>query len=217
MSVQTAWSLEIRIRSGYDKSMSCRPIHSNYRTSVETNLNQDFGLILLMSLPSLLLLLDTIMCIPLSLFIDVRHLARDILLRSASSTSPYLLLVLAFILPVTWILVKDTNIPLANKPKWFQTRIDKQFEFLSNGQDTFQHCKSAYPGRRFRLLTDKGELVVLPQSYAVMIRNESSLDFGVSVSKDFHSHLPSFQPFRFAHTRSRVLQTIVSKMHSSLT
>ncbi|KAK2010447.1 hypothetical protein LZ32DRAFT_378730 [Colletotrichum eremochloae] len=135
-----------------------------------------------MSWPSLLLLLDTIMCIPLSLLIDVRHLARDILVRSANSNSPYLLLLLAFILPVTWILVKDTNIPLANKPKWFQTRIGKQFAFLSNGQDTFQHYKSAYPGRRFRLLTDKGELVVLPQSYAATIRNESSLDFGVSVS-----------------------------------
>lgn len=74
---------------------------------------------------------------------------------------------------------KRSKYPLVNPPKWFQPRVVAQIEFIQkSGRDIFEQSKKKFAGTPFRLLTEWGEAVILPTSFAQEIRNEESLNFG---------------------------------------
>jgi hypothetical protein len=69
----------------------------------------------------------------------------------------------------------SSKFPLANNPGWCQTSVSKRIEFARDGRRIFQDAKKRYGPQPFRLLTEIGEVLVLPPSYANMIRNDMNL------------------------------------------
>jgi cytochrome P450 monooxygenase-2 len=57
-----------------------------------------------------------------------------------------------------------------------------QIEFIQkSGRDIFEQSKKKFAGTPFRLITEWGEVLILPTSFAQEIRNEESLSFGKTV------------------------------------
>lgn len=73
--------------------------------------------------------------------------------------------------------------PLVNAPGWFQLRLFKQVDFINNGMEIFERSREKYPGKPFRMLTEVGEVVVLPPSWAQDIRNSADLSFGKALAQ----------------------------------
>lgn len=76
-----------------------------------------------------------------------------------------------------------TSLPLVNPPKWFQLRAQKELGFLKDGMETLHFSREKYPNRPFRILTELGEIIVLPPAFAHTIRNLTSLNFRKAVRK----------------------------------
>ncbi|TDZ14040.1 Cytochrome P450 monooygenase 1 [Colletotrichum spinosum] len=90
---------------------------------------------------------------------------------------------------------RDEKIPLINPPKWFEptsTRVKLAFalnarKWLTKGVET---------GKPFRLMTDIGELTVLPSKFARELRADTRLDFAAVINRTFHAKFPGFEGFR---------------------
>lgn len=57
-----------------------------------------------------------------------------------------------------------------------------QKEFISNSQELMRQAESLYPGQPFRIITDLGEVVMLPPELGDEIRNEPKLSFSAAVA-----------------------------------
>ncbi|KAF2258815.1 cytochrome P450 monooxygenase-like protein [Lojkania enalia] len=99
-------------------------------------------------------------------------------------------------------------LPLVNAPKWFQPEVVEQISFVKNGLKILSEGRSYFGDKPFRMITHMGEVTVLPPSFASIIRNEESLDLRTLLAKDFHSHLPGFEPVGAV---ARYLHRIVHK------
>ncbi|KAK1623166.1 hypothetical protein BDP81DRAFT_140053 [Colletotrichum phormii] len=87
------------------------------------------------------------------------------------------------------------KIPLINPPKWFEpttTRVKLAFALNARKWVT----KGVKTSRPFRLLTDIGELTVLPSEFARELRADPRLDFAAVINRTFHANLPGFEGFR---------------------
>uniref|UniRef100_A0A8H7N690 Uncharacterized protein n=1 Tax=Bionectria ochroleuca TaxID=29856 RepID=A0A8H7N690_BIOOC len=74
--------------------------------------------------------------------------------------------------------IKTSKIPLLNPPKGFD---------LTN-----------WDGQMFKVMTESGEITIVPSALANDIRNEPNLSFMKAIAEDFHSHLPGFEAFGVA-------------------
>ncbi|PSN67367.1 cytochrome P450 monooxygenase-like protein [Corynespora cassiicola Philippines] len=108
-------------------------------------------------------------------------------------------------------LTKKSNAVLVNAPNWFQPKILKQIEFIKHGKDIFSKGKEYYGNKGFMMVTNVGELVTLPTEFANIIRNDERFSFAAAVQKDFHTHIPGFEPFDAVAYDGQVLQTLVRK------
>ncbi|KAI8941464.1 hypothetical protein NX059_002683 [Plenodomus lindquistii] len=107
---------------------------------------------------------------------------------------------------------EKSQYPLANPPGWFQTRLSKQIEFFRKGLDIVEEARKKYGDKPYRLITEQGEVLVLPPAYAQEIRNVQSLSFSRAIShKDFNGYLPGFEPFEFLSHDKQIVQTVVRK------
>ena len=84
---------------------------------------------------------------------------------------------------------RERNIPLINKPAWWQLSIIKKLEFLKTGVDVLDKSRAKSQGKPFRILTELGEMIVLPNRYANEIRNNLDLDFRKAIM-NVGSNLP---------------------------
>jgi cytochrome P450 monooxygenase-2 len=82
-----------------------------------------------------------------------------------------------------------SKIPLANPPDRFKTAFSRQLEFITHGLDVVENARKRYGEQPYRLITNVGEMLVLPPSYAQMIRNEKSLHFGTTFAQVRHTDL----------------------------
>lgn len=80
-------------------------------------------------------------------------------------------------------LQNKSKYPLVNGPSWFQLRLFKQLDFIQNGMEIFERSRKRFAGKPFRMLTEVGEVIVLPPSYAHDIRNEPGLSFGKAIAQ----------------------------------
>jgi hypothetical protein len=76
-----------------------------------------------------------------------------------------------------------SKVPLVNPPRWYQIGLVKRFEFMKDGRKTIHDARKRYGKQPYRVLTDTGELLVLPPDYSITIRNENGLSFGTAIEK----------------------------------
>jgi hypothetical protein len=54
---------------------------------------------------------------------------------------------------------------------------------MKDGRKTIHDARKRYGRQPYRVLTDTGELLVLPPDYSITIRNENGLSFGTAIEK----------------------------------
>ncbi|ETS78132.1 hypothetical protein PFICI_10194 [Pestalotiopsis fici W106-1] len=106
--------------------------------------------------------------------------------------------------------LESSTIPLLNRPNWYDIGgIRARLAFVLNARELL--LRGAESGRPFRLLTDMGELIVLPAEYGKEIRNDTRLSFGEVIEQNFHAQLPGFEGFRQGTADARLTRDIANK------
>ncbi|ORX99697.1 cytochrome P450 monooxygenase-like protein [Clohesyomyces aquaticus] len=106
---------------------------------------------------------------------------------------------------------KRSQYPLANPPRRWKPHVFARLDFLKHGAEILSQASKKFAGQPFRLITELGETIVLPPSYAHEIRNEEGLSFGMAASKDFHGNLPGFEPFGMLAHDAQIMQAVARK------
>jgi hypothetical protein len=125
--------------------------------------------------------------------------------------------IIIFIVAVTTYLVKaktfnSNNFPIINPSKSLEIfgKARRQ-EYISKGSSIFNKGVERFPGKPFKVLTESGEITVLPPSWAHEIRNEPNLHFMKAVHTDFHADYAPFKPFASATSDDDLLQAVARK------
>ncbi|EQB49230.1 hypothetical protein CGLO_11455 [Colletotrichum gloeosporioides Cg-14] len=84
-------------------------------------------------------------------------------------------------------------------------------DFLKTGMSVLDKAKSSVADKPFRVLSENGDLTVLPPRFAHSIRNENDLNFGAFIKADFHYGIAGFEPFGFVDHDSQILQNVARK------
>ncbi|KAI5923975.1 cytochrome P450 [Camillea tinctor] len=88
----------------------------------------------------------------------------------------------------------NSNIPMLNPVKSFSlTYTDAKKIFTSSSRKLLEQGKALYSGKAYRMITDLGEVTILPSSVADEIRNEPKMDFTKATYIDLHGKIPGFQ------------------------
>ncbi|KAF0317432.1 cytochrome p450 monooxygenase [Colletotrichum asianum] len=106
---------------------------------------------------------------------------------------------------------RDNSIPFVDPPTWLRPRPLARMDFLKTGMSVLDKAKSAVADKPFRVLSENGDLTVLPPRFAHSIRNEDDLNFGAFIKADFHYGIAGFEPFGFVDHDSQILQNVVRK------
>lgn len=85
---------------------------------------------------------------------------------------------LVVLVSVALKLTKKDDIPFINPPTWFHPRPLARMDFLKTGMQVFDKARSSVADKPYRVLSDDGDLTVLPSRFAHSIRNENDLNFG---------------------------------------
>lgn len=106
----------------------------------------------------------------------------------------------------------QSKFPYVNPPKAMDlfSKVCKK-HFAENASTILAHARSLYPMRPFKMMTDAGEVVILPAQFANEIRNEAGLHFMQTVDKDFHASVPGFEPFAAGSNSDNLIQVITRK------
>ncbi|PGG95940.1 hypothetical protein AJ79_09795 [Helicocarpus griseus UAMH5409] len=105
-----------------------------------------------------------------------------------------------------------TNVPLLNPKKRFEFssyRIKQ--DFVHNAMSLIQKGFATTGNKPFRLLSDNGEVVVLPPEVANEIRNDHRLNFELNIHKNFFGHLPGFEVFRSDKNDINLAKSVVQR------
>ena len=81
------------------------------------------------------------------------------------------------------IVSNKSKFPLTNPLDRFKTAFSRQVEFITHGLEVVENARKRYGKQPYRLITNVGEMLVLPPSYAQMIRNEKALHFGTTFAQ----------------------------------
>ncbi|KAK7417308.1 hypothetical protein QQZ08_011688 [Neonectria magnoliae] len=84
-------------------------------------------------------------------------------------------------------------------------------QFVKNSKEILSQARDRYFHQPFRLLTDWGELLILPPAFADEIRNDSRLSFAEAATKDNHSGIPGFETIRLIGQTDRPVQVVARK------
>ncbi|VUC29100.1 unnamed protein product [Clonostachys rosea] len=108
--------------------------------------------------------------------------------------------------------IKTSKIPLLNPAKGFDlTNWDARKNFGRRSGELMQEGLAKYKGQTFKVMTESGEITMIPSTLANDIRNESNLSFMKAVSEDFHAHLPGFEAFAAGNRSDDLIQIMVRK------
>ncbi|CAG9954383.1 unnamed protein product [Clonostachys rosea f. rosea IK726] len=108
--------------------------------------------------------------------------------------------------------IKTSKIPLLNPPKGFDlTNWDARKNFGRRSGELMQEGLTKYKGQMFKVMTESGEITIVPSALANDIRNEPNLSFMKAIAEDFHSHLPGFEAFGGGTRSDALIQTMARK------
>ncbi|KAL1614587.1 hypothetical protein SLS54_009652 [Diplodia seriata] len=104
----------------------------------------------------------------------------------------------------------NSDFPLINPRKFYDIGgIRAKLSFVFNARHLL--ALGVRTQRPFRLLTDIGELTVLPAHYANEIRNDPRLSFAEVISQTFHADLPGFEGFRQGTADAHMSRDVANK------
>ncbi|KAJ5265329.1 hypothetical protein N7524_006347 [Penicillium chrysogenum] len=132
----------------------------------------------------------------------------------ADSTSwPVIAVLLVFFVLTTRNFFSSTkaagHIPLVNPPKFYDIgAIWAKIDCILHARRLLARGVSS--GRPFRLLTDLGEMIVLPAHFATEIRSDPRLSFAEVIEQNFHSRFPGFEGFRMGTTDAHLSRDIAN-------
>ncbi|KAI8171865.1 Cytochrome P450 monooygenase 2 [Colletotrichum sp. SAR 10_75] len=106
---------------------------------------------------------------------------------------------------------RDSSIPFVDPPTWLRPRPLARMDFLKTGMSVLDKAKTAVADKPFKVLSENGDLTVLPPRFAHSIRNEDDLNFGAFIKADFHYGIAGFEPFGFIDHDSQILQNVARK------
>ncbi|KAI8267504.1 Cytochrome P450 monooygenase 2 [Colletotrichum sp. SAR11_239] len=106
---------------------------------------------------------------------------------------------------------RDNSITFVDPPTWLRPRPLARMDFLKTGMNVLDKAKSAVVDKPFKVLSENGDLTVLPPRFAHSIRNEDDLNFGAFIKADFHYGIAGFEPFGFIDHDSQILQNVARK------
>lgn len=89
-------------------------------------------------------------------------------------------------------------------------------EFTTNARGLLDQGREAFPGQPFKMMTEAGEMTILPPALINEIRNKSELSFMGALADDFHAHIDGFQPFGVGVRPDSLLQVVVRKQLTKL-
>lgn len=72
-------------------------------------------------------------------------------------------------------------------------------------------ARALYPGLPYRVITDCGEVIMLPPQLADEIRNQPNLSFSKALYRDFHGEIPGFEPTTLSGNNFQLLLIVVQK------
>ncbi|CAI6093148.1 unnamed protein product [Clonostachys chloroleuca] len=107
---------------------------------------------------------------------------------------------------------KVSSIPLINQAKGLDiANWGWRWRFAFYAEELLQKGMALYKDRPFKLMTDSGEIIVLPSKLVSTIGSEDRLLLRESVAEDFHAHLPGFEVFAAAARYDQLGQSVVRK------
>ncbi|KAI1491320.1 cytochrome P450 [Biscogniauxia mediterranea] len=114
----------------------------------------------------------------------------------AVQTLPYFVTAILLVIGVMTLGSSKSNsdLPIVNPVGPFSlTYTGAKKTFRKSALKLLQHGKSLYSGKPFRMITDMGEFIILPNTVADEIRNEPKLSFHKHIYIDFHGKIDGFQ------------------------
>ncbi|KXH57510.1 ent-kaurene oxidase [Colletotrichum salicis] len=129
-----------------------------------------------------------------------------------STIQPYGYIATAVLVIIFSLLLKVSkhdDLPLFQPtPKWFRPTFLAQMEFFKTGKDLIAKGRATLPDKPYKVLSESGEILVLPPRFANVIYNEEGLDFGAVIMRDLHGKIPGFQPFGFVDDDENIIQVV---------
>ncbi|KAK1779363.1 cytochrome P450 [Copromyces sp. CBS 386.78] len=84
-------------------------------------------------------------------------------------------------------------------------------EFVTGSREMLANWFKANPDKPCRVISDTGEITVLPPRFANEIKSDDRLNFSKWTYKAFHAHLPGFEGFREGSRDSQIVQEVIMR------
>ncbi|CAH0042910.1 unnamed protein product [Clonostachys rhizophaga] len=83
--------------------------------------------------------------------------------------------------------------------------------FVTSSRELLSEARNTFPDRIFRIMTDLGEVMLLPHQFAEEIKNDHRFSFTTAFEKDFHAGIPGFETAELGGLENGLLQLIARK------
>ncbi|KAJ3548702.1 hypothetical protein NM208_g877 [Fusarium decemcellulare] len=134
----------------------------------------------------------------------------------AVSPGLYLVAILLAVAPaITSLTVsrkaKAQTVPLANPSGSLLGSNRTRRNFVKLSREILAKARSLFPDQPFRLMTDWGEVLILPPEFADEIRNDPRLSFARAAMQDNHAGIPGFETVRLVGRDDQLIQKVARK------
>ncbi|KAK5997605.1 Cytochrome P450 monooxygenase hepE [Cladobotryum mycophilum] len=103
------------------------------------------------------------------------------------------------------------KLPSINPVGLFGSETEAKRQFLLSSTHLFKKARELFPDQPYRMLTDLGDVVVLPHRLVDEIRNEAKLSFPAANLEDFHGSIPGFEAMSQFANDDQLLEAVLRK------
>ncbi|KAK2037868.1 cytochrome P450 [Colletotrichum somersetense] len=133
----------------------------------------------------------------------------------ASLYAPYLVTAVLFLLLIYSQRESYPDLPRLNPKKFTElTWSGRLLDYAMRSQELLAQGTQQFPDRPYKLFTDLGDVVIVPNKYAEELKSSRTLDFNGAARDAFHGYIPGLTPL---HTEMRMRYVIQNYMTKSLT
>ncbi|CZS79476.1 unnamed protein product [Fusarium graminearum] len=106
---------------------------------------------------------------------------------------------------------KGSVVPLANPPKTLFGTGKTTRSFVKLSREILAKVRDLFPNEPFRLITDWGEVLILPPEFADEIRNDPRPSFSKAAMQDNHAGIPGFETVALVGREDQLIQKVARK------
>ncbi|EGU79217.1 hypothetical protein FOXB_10248 [Fusarium oxysporum f. sp. conglutinans Fo5176] len=106
---------------------------------------------------------------------------------------------------------KGSVVPLANPPESLFGTGKTRRSFVKLSREILAKARNLFPDEPFRLITDWGEVLILPPEFADEIRNDPRLSFSKAAMQDNHAGIPGFETVALVGREDQLIQKVARK------